>query len=96
MMANTSCHLDESKVTWEMGLWACLWRFMVTRFIGVGRSTHNGWPHSLRSWAVYNGGSEFSKSVHHPLLSDFRCNMIAASRSCYHGFPAKMDGIFEL
>lgn len=46
-------NMEECRITWEMGLWACLWQIS-----WMGRSTHCGWCHSIardvwrKNWAT--------------------------------------------
>lgn len=51
VMVSTNLNLTESRITWQISLWACPWGLILSTLIGVRRPTHRGcsipWLRSL-------------------------------------------------
>lgn len=47
-------NLIRSSISWEMGLWACLWRIILIQLVEVGRPTHFDWHwfNGTESWTI--------------------------------------------
>lgn len=46
-MVTVIVSVTESTVSWELGFWAYLGKFILTEFIEIGRTAHCRWPYSL-------------------------------------------------
>lgn len=89
-------NLMDSRITKEMGPWACLWGIILITLIELGRpgNNNNGWHQSLAGILGSTGGKgELSSNLHSCTLCFVNVDAMgpASSRFYYSDFLAMVD-----